>query len=491
MNATRRTQHPRRGWWSAELSWLVESAALLMSVAEGIIVWLFTASALEIGDGAVPAGMVIGLAVFATMAPRVLNAFDIWPPSYEIILVVLIAFSTLGVIKIVVFPALPWTDPGWLRSSIDGLILRGSDVAQVWTMVLLSAFVWWRGQRRDEPTLDSANATMRAGVPLLVLGLLAYAAAGSPPGETAATVAGAGFFAVTLGAITVARHAADRAARSSSGETAMPVSAVAVVVPVLVVLTMGSILSGIATRDLLDTIILVLSPVVWALTVILRAFVLVVAAVSFLLALPFIWLLNQIDPEGQTFTASGTPVPGNEVIRPAAERSLDLPDPVRYIVVAAVLALLFATAIAFRMRHPRPTFIAGTEERESTFGLGRVFGDLGASLKSLFQRPRDPDPLAALRGDARWTHTIAIREIYQQLLIWSTARGVARRPPETSYRHAGRLHGTLPAPSRQALETIVNHYNEARYGAAPASERDANDVREAWGQLRHEEEPGP
>lgn len=461
-----------------------------MSVAEGIVIWLFVASALDTDDGVIPASVVIGLTVFGTMAPRVLNAFDIWPPYYEIMIAILIAISTLGVAKVVAFPAISWTDPAWLGSSIDGLILRGPGVVRVWAMVLLAAFVWWRGQRRDDPTLDSANAMLRAGIPLLILGLFAYAAAGSPAGETAATAAGAGFFAATLGAISVARHAADRAARSTSGETAMPVSPAAIVVPVLVVLAIGAILSGIATRDLLDTIILVLSPVVWALTVILRAFVLVVAAISFLLALPFIWLLNQIDPEGQTFTASGTPVPADEVVRPVAERSVDLPDPVRYLVAGAVLALLFATAIAFRMRHPRPTFFVGAEERESTFGFRRVLGDLGASLKSLLQRPREIDPLAALRRDSRWTQTVAIREIYRQLLGWCGERGVGRRPPETPYRHAGRVHETLPSPSRSALETILNHYNKARYGAAPASEHDANEVREAWRRLQHDEEQG-
>lgn len=488
MNAAPFTSVPRQGWRPAGVSWLLESASLLMSAAEGIVIWLFLASALGTDGGVLPAGIVIGLTVFGTMAPRILNAFDIWPPWYEIIIAVLILISTLGAIKVFALPTAAWTDPAWTGSIVDGLILRGPSVVRIWSMVLLSALVWWRGQRRDDPTLDSANATLRAGVPLFVLGLLAYTAAGSPTGDAAATAAGAGFFAATLGAISIARHAADRATRSSSGETAMPVSPAAVIVPVLVVLAVGAISSGLATRELLDTIILVLSPVVWALMVILRALVLVVAAISFLLALPFIWLLNQIDPEGQTFIASGTPVPGDELIRPVAERSIDLPDPVRYVVVGVVLALLFATAIAFRMRHPRPTFIVGGEERESTFGLGRILGDLGSSLKALLRRTGEVDSLAILRRDSRWAHTVAIREIYRQLLIWAGERGVGRRPSETPYRHAGRMDGELRTASGEDLATIITRYNRARYGAAPASAREAEEVREAWRRLQRGEE---
>lgn len=488
MNATPLSGAPRRGWRPAGVSWLLESASLLMSVAEGIIIWLFLTSALEAGEAVLPAGMVIGLTLFGTMAPRILNAFDIWPPWYEIIVAVLILISTLGAIKIFALPAAAWSDPAWPGLILEGLILRGPNVIRIWSMVLLSALVWWRGQRRDDPTLDSANATLRAGLPLFVLGLLAYTAAGSPAGDAAATAAGAGFFAATLGAISVARHAADRATRSSPGETAMPVSPAAVIVPVLVVLAVGAILSGIATRELLDTIILVLSPLVWALMMVLRALVLVVAAISFLLALPFIWLLNQIDPQGQTFISSGTPVAGDEVIRPVAERSIDLPDPVRYLAVGVVLALLFATAIAFRMRHPRPTFIVGAEERESTFGLGRVLGDLGSSLKSLLRRTGEVDPLATLRRDSRWAHTVAIREIYRQLLIWASEHGVGRRAAETPYRHAGRVDSELHGASGEALATIITRYNRARYGATPASAREAEEVREAWRRLQRDEE---
>ena len=479
----------RRHWWRPRgISWLVESASILVSAAEGTVLWLFVVSVLGRTDGLIPAGVIIGLTVFATMSPRVLNAFDIWPPVYEIMVAVLILVSTLGMVKVIVFPQARWTELNWLRAFLDALILRGAEPARGWAVVLLAAVVWWRGQRRDDLTLDSANAGLRLGVPLLILALLAHAAAGSPAGEGAATAAAAGFFAATLAAISIARYAADRAARGTRGETTLPVSPGAVVFPVLIVLAAGALLSGLATRDLLDTVVLVLSPLVWALLAVFRAFVLLAAAISFLLALPFIWLLNQVDPEGQTFTASGTPVPADDLIRPAAERTVDLPDPVRYLAAGALLVLLFAAAIAFRLRHPRPTFIVGAEERESTFGLGRVFSDLGSSLKSLLRRPDESDSLAALRHDSHWAQTVAIREIYRQVLSWAGDRGLSRRQAETPSRHAARLHQQLPATSRSDLETIVSRYNAARYGAGPASRRDADEVRTAWRRLQRGEE---
>ncbi|MER3436485.1 MAG: hypothetical protein C4346_02025, partial [Chloroflexota bacterium] len=95
------------------------------------------------------------------------------------------------------------------------------------------------------------------------------------------------------------------------------------------------------------------------------------------------------------------------------------------------------------------------------------------------------DPLDALRGDPRWRHTVAIREIYRAFLRWSVIMNVPRPASRTPSEHAHHLLAHQPVPGIEAdVIDLTKTYAKVRYGAVPATAADSERVREAWIRVR-------
>jgi hypothetical protein len=157
---------------------------------------------------------------------------------------------------------------------------------------------------------------------------------------------------------------------------------------------------------------------------------------------------------------------------------VQVPDGLRYVLVAVILiALLFAlTRFLWRRRPRRP--IAPGEERESVFrwellvaGAAGLLNDLGGR----FRRP--PDPLAGLRGDARWQHTVAIRELYTRLLKRGADAERPRAAAQTPDEYVPVVGATAPIA---AVRALTERYDSARYDVQPATAEDAAAARAAW-----------
>jgi hypothetical protein len=133
----------------------------------------------------------------------------------------------------------------------------------------------------------------------------------------------------------------------------------------------------------------------------------------------------------------------------------------------------------------RPELVEGDEVRDKVTGDddGSLLGDLWNRLR---RKRAVPDPLADLRGQPEWAHTVAIREAFGQFLEWTRERGLARRPATTASEHGAAFEATLPAPSQDA-DALLTGYGAIRYRNTPATQGEAELTVAAWRRLQHEQ----
>ncbi len=252
--------------------------------------------------------------------------------------------------------------------------------------------------------------------------------------------------------------------------------------PVAALLVVGVLLSGLATGQLLA----VLS---WLLTPLFLAIELLRLALLGLLA-GFAWLWTTIQGwfDAGPGTVSGllpTPAATAEVPRAmptpeadAAAPPAALPGLSRYLGAGALLAAVAVILLQLLRRGGAPVVDPEGERRESVFRW-RL---LGAALARPFRRPRRrgrADPLAGLRGDPRWRHTLAIRETYRRLLRRGAAAEAPRAPAQTPDEYAPALARRFDAAG-DAVAAITARYDAARYSDRPATAEEAAAVRAAW-----------
>jgi hypothetical protein len=256
--------------------------------------------------------------------------------------------------------------------------------------------------------------------------------------------------------------------------------------PVLVVAVGAIVVAGILSRDLLDTVLWFLAPLIWGLAILFRIVILVLALVAFILVSPILWFLSRhpIDFAGVKINPV-TVSPGEQAQR-VVDRTSQVPDAIRYLVATAILLLLFTGVTRLVLRRRRRVAVGSGEERSSVLDTNELFRLLKALLAArLLRRQAAPeDPLAGLRGDPRWAHTVAIRERYARFLRWSRDRGVPRRAETTPSEHEPAVAGKVQGAGAHAdLALMTTAYNRARYGEEPATAEEAATVREAWRRL--------
>jgi hypothetical protein len=169
------------------------------------------------------------------------------------------------------------------------------------------------------------------------------------------------------------------------------------------------------------------------------------------------------------------------------DRTSQVPDPIRYLFAAAILLILFTGVTRLALRRRRRAKPKSNEERSSVLEAS----DLLRLLKSLLaarllkRHAVTVDPLAGLRGDPRWAHTVAIRDVYARYLRWSRDRGLPRRAETTPLEHGRALAGQIgDAGANADLGRLTGGYSLARYGADPATAEEAAAVRDAWRRLQ-------
>ncbi len=171
---------PRR----ARLDWSLETLVVLLVGAEAAIIALLTVavfSGLALPDGGFWLGWIFLVLLLGTNLQRAMDSYRFFSPQYEILSIVALAALLLATIRVIVFGQRPPTDLGWLQAAWRALAHPTDPLSlPTWYAIVLVAYAWWRGRSRDDPSVDAAYRTLRAGTPFTIVAILAtMTAAGS------------------------------------------------------------------------------------------------------------------------------------------------------------------------------------------------------------------------------------------------------------------------------------------------------------------------
>ena len=466
------------------LDWTLELLVILLVCAETCVLYLVTEAAFSsdvVADRTVSPIWLFALLYLGTTIQRAMDAYRFFSPEYEVVSLVAIAALFLGAVRIIAYPATPLADLGWLRDGARALAFFPNQAARpVWGIVALVAYAWWRGRTRDEPSLESAYRIMRAGTPVSVFALLfTFAVApteADPALRRALFGAAIAFLACILAAIALGRL---RIEHARGIITLTPRWLATFLGPVAGLVLGGTLLAGLFTRRFLDTLLWLLTPVFWLFDLILLILVYIATAFAWVVFNLFALLLRLLGPNDSTARPVSPSSPGPPQNLFNETRALVYPDIVRYLGAAALLGLIgwLLTRFLWRRRRQRP--VAGTEERESVFSWGLLAENMADLLAGLTGRfGRKPDPLAHLRGDPRWRHTVAIRERYAQFLRRAAAAELPRAADQTPDEYAPVV--AAAGPARPAVAALTGRYDRARYDETPATAEDAAAAQAAW-----------
>ncbi|MEX1159092.1 MAG: DUF4129 domain-containing protein [Thermomicrobiales bacterium] len=476
----------------ARLEWRGELLSILLILAEASLVYLFVGFALPESDSTssvLPAWIVVMLMLTAHLVPHLLDEWRVWSPTYEAILVAAIALTMLVAAKAGSFSDVTIWDTAWLRGTFDALAFLSNDSERpVWGIVFLGMYAWWRGRTRAEGTIDSAYSMMRVGTFVMAVLLVLILASMSEDAQVRdrLSVSTIAFFACSLAAIGVARL------KLEGFRTSAPLGPrwlATFVGPILAVIAVAIIGAGIFSRQFLDTILWMLTPVFFVLNIVFQVFVLILAIIAFILLSPIVWLIGAREPQLVPVTPTALGEQDRSGLQEVTNSPFQVPDPLRYLIAALVLFVIFSLLTRFVFRRRRKERGSTEEERESVLEWGNLFGALGDRLRGLRRKPVEEDPLAHLRDDPRWRHTLTIRETYMKLQERGALAGRPRRPPETAdeYRPgiATRFSSATDVPA--AIAAITDTYRHIRYSGSPATEQEATTVLNAWALLERAE----
>lgn len=467
------------------LDWRQELLALFIVLAESALVFLACAFALPdstAAERAMPAWIVVMLLLSAHFIPHLLDEWRIWSPDYEVIVGASIVVTLLIAVKFASFPGIALWDTDWIRQAARAVSLLPNDaIRPVWAIVMLGAYAWWRGRTRAPAGIDSAYSMLRMGILVLALILVVILAGTDDDADvrgklSLGTIA---FFVAALSAVGAARL------KLEGFRTSAPLGPrwlATFVGPILAVVVVAIIGAGIFSRQFLDTTLWMLSPVFWVLTLVFQAFVLLMAIIAFIILSPIVWLIGTREPTLVAVTPTTTTGGDPSLAERTGDAPFQVPDPLRYLIAALILFAIFSLLTRFVFRRRRRERTPTDEERESVLEWGDMFGALGTRLRGLLQRrPPAADPLAHLRGDERWKHTLAIRETYGRLQSRGAQAGRPRRVSETADEYRPGVTQVIPVPDGPAeVATITDHYDRARYSGVPATADDASAVSAAW-----------
>ena len=474
--------------WFRTINWLDEVILLAVYVAETALLWLIVASIVGIGEGntdPLSAWVLFGLIVASSLIPRLLEQISVWDPWYQVAIGLMIALSGVVTIKVLSYPDERWLNSDWIRDAVDGLVFRPDSAQQpVWAGIAIVAIVWWRSRTRETPTVDSSYRLLRAGFLIAFVGLAIFALSAHRSEQSGSAAAVLVFFTSATAAVGLCRAAsADRLGY----EKLTPRGVATALFPALATAIGAVVLAGIFTRDVVSTLFWAMGPLLWVIGLVLQGIVLVIAVIVLIILSPFILLLQGRTPDFQAIRLNTQTIFTTSDAEETASHFDLVPDPIRYVLAAIVLILIFGgvTKLALRRKSRRQSAGDGSEREtmRPVFDLRGIF----AALINAFgfrQKVEPDDSLASLRGDPRWTNTVLIRESYIRFLDWSANKGYGRRESMTPIEHSQNFTTNNSSPDPGPLGEMITTYNRARYGNRPASAEEANQVLVAWSKLQ-------
>ncbi len=474
------------------LEWREELLAIAIVLAEASLVWLAFGLVMAETEtrSAYPFAVIAVVMLAAHYVTHLLDKARVWSPDYEIIMSVSIILTLLIALKAASFPQYAIYDLNWIVEAINGLAFFDTDSTRpAWGSVILIAYAWFRGRSREEPSIDSAYTMLRWGT--LALGIIVIVVLVGAPDElevrSLLSIGTVSFFAFALASIGLARM------RLEGVRAAAPLGArwlATFATPILVILLVAILAAGIFSRRFLDTVLWALAPVFFVLSVVFQIIVLAIAIIAFLILTPIFWLIGDFEPALTDVTATPPTDQAQGVTEQPPPETWVVPEALQYLIAAIFLVAIISllTRYIFKRRaRKRPVT---TEERESVLDWSDLFGSLGDSLRSLFERDGEGDPYAALRGDERWRFTIRVRERYRDLQNRGGELGRARRERETAEEYRPVVGSRFQSEARPIVNDMTATYRRVRYSGEPAEEADADGMDSGWSRLKDAETQG-
>lgn len=471
--------------WPGGVDWSYELLVLLLLVAETAALYLLSllVGASAVMATALPGPVVIFVLILAGSATqRAVDAARLLSPHYEIVtgsaLFVVLAWA----IWAISLPSYrPW-NAHWVVEAGRALALFPARTEfPVWGTVGMVAYGWWRGKQRDEPGLEAAHRLLRAGAATTLVSLVALVIVGPPAADAvwrSAFLTTVTFFSAALAATALARL------RLEEGRGALrltPRWLLAVLWPVLLLVTFSALVSGLFTRSLLETLLWLLTPLFAVGRLVLLLLLYIVTFFAYIAIMVFTWFLAQLGPLGVTPPASRPMALATPALEPTTGiRYVPYANQLRVLVAfAAVAGIVWLLTRFFWRRRPRP--LAGANETRASVFSWRLLGNEVAALAQRIARRYRPrlDALDTLRRDARWRYTVAVRETYREFLRHGRDLSVAMMPDETPTSYAARRSAQATSASA-AHHELAKTYNAVRYGSLPATASDAANARAAW-----------
>ncbi len=466
-----------------ELSLRRELLMVLLILAETMILYIVAGTLLaerEPPHAPPPIFLIFAVLLISWQIPHILATLRVWTPEYEIVMSIgLIALILLS-IKVAAFPAEPLFSTDWLHGTVDALIFRESDsVRPVWLLILFVAYAWWRGRTRAEASLETGYSMLRYGL-IWLAGILLITILAAEPGAaifSRINVVLVGFLATTLLAIAIARQPES----DTAPDYPWLIWVVIVALPVFAIAATAVSSVEVLTRDTLDLLITILTPLFWALGMLLRGFVLAVAVLAFVLMWPFIWLLERhgLSPLGNFSGINLSPATGSDADQ-ASRIVFEIADPLRYVVAALVLVLLVWLLVRFTFARRKRWDAGSRQQRDSLIDWSQDPQSILSSALTWIRntvRPRVTDPYL---HDPEWRWTYQIRTLYRQFLRVSEMNALNRVPAETPSQFARRV-AHADARLKLPADRITRQYNLARYSGRPATALEAQEVEQALG----------
>ncbi len=390
------------------------------------------------------------------------------------------------------YRAIPVWDVRWVGTLGQAMLHWGSEVPPPFIVLLVAAYLWLRGVLDGREPLDHEDiwGAFTVGFLGLAFALLA-AAAGS--GQLLASVSRLifPFFAIGMAALALSSlEPVNKSVKESGtrlGFNRYWAASVASVTAGL--MGLGLVLSALVTPEMIANSLSWTSAI---LKILGQGLVLVFLAIAYLIFL----LLEPLLAWVQTLARPDAPSPQlqlpdfqrqiEEMAKDTTPASLTIGEWPRWVGLVGLI-LLIAVIFALALRRFRRDAGVEIDETRETILSGDL---LQAQLSALWRNWRDRfkhapervfDPFLSLEDEVDTRR--AVRAVYQALLGAAKARGLPRMRSQTPLEYQRKLEEALPG-AQDALNTITNVYQRARYAPQPPPAEHVEWVRQAWNRLR-------
>jgi len=389
-------------------------------------------------------------------------------------------------------PAFPIWDMSWAEHLIRDLT-GWQGVWRPLTLTLIGAYLWWRGiaDGRTPPWHEATFRSFSVGLFWLVaLVLLShYWPALRPPTLWPAAVAFvvSALIALALVDLEEARRRGGRVA-GTRPTTVNRYWLVTLLTTLGLITLLGLTLTTIAAPSRIAALLAMLTPLLNfladILTPVLYYLLLAIAYLLFLILTPLARALNRLirfsmpelgqEPSPEDFASQFEQL---ERRRAQAPPWLGATAKVMFLLLlVGGIGLIFALALR---RYTRQDEEGVEETRELIWSPELLREEWRALIQRLRRRGRGAGkaqspflPLSGVERDRR-----AIRQVYQQLLVWAGDQGLPRPPGATPHEYAAALDDHYPAPE---WRTITEAYTWARYAVDPLPPELAGQAQADW-----------